>query len=67
MRALLRTFAWIAGVVVLLAVTALLWINSMLKDDGGAGRPAYGPYTWRGGKPPRGGPTPRADGSVKVY
>ena len=34
------------------------------KDTGPEGRPTYGSYTWADTKPPRGGPTPRADGYV---
>jgi hypothetical protein len=65
MKKLLSILIGCISIIVLLGIGATLWFNSMLKDDGGASRPTYGLYTWKDGKTPRGGPTPRADGYVK--
>ena len=77
MKKLLSILIGGIGVLVLLGIASALWISSMGKDDGGAGRPTYGTYTWpmptadtsaanvSAKQPtPRGGPIPRADGYV---
>ena len=42
MKVLLRTLLWIAGVLAVFAVVLMLWVRTLAKDDGAAGRPAYG-------------------------
>jgi hypothetical protein len=46
MKVLLRTLLWIAGVLAVFAVVLMLWVRTLAKDDGAAGRPAYGAYSW---------------------
>jgi hypothetical protein len=46
MRILVHRLLWIAGVVVVLALAFFVWSRGLAKDDGGAGRPTYGTYTW---------------------
>lgn len=62
MRVLLIAFSALA----LLAVGLAPWLRGLARDDGAAGRPAYGRYTWDAtpASTPRGGPVPRADGYV---
>lgn len=67
MKRFLRWFGMVLAAVLLLVIGLLLWARGLARDDGGAGRPAYGAYAW--GTPaapdtPRGGPLPRADGYV---
>lgn len=65
MRTVLKvTFGIVIGLVLLASVT-LLWVQSLVRDEGQEGRPAYGTYTWpEPTTPPRGGPAPRRDGYV---
>ncbi|MDR3453887.1 MAG: hypothetical protein P4L96_14020 [Rhodoferax sp.] len=74
MKTLLRFLLWALAVVLLLGAALTIWVKGLAKDDGGAGRPTYGSYSWAqtGSDPqaksdlstPRGGPRPRADGYV---
>jgi len=64
MKLLLRIVLGFLAVLVVAVAALAWWISRQAVDDGPAGRPAYGRYTWDGVAPPRGGPTPRADGYV---
>ena len=64
MKNLLLCLKWIAVVFLLIVLAVGLWLSGLAHDDGGATRPSYGSYTWPQQAPPRGGPTPRADGYV---
>ncbi|MEI8156009.1 MAG: hypothetical protein WCH60_04025 [Burkholderiales bacterium] len=75
MNKLMHAALWVVATLLVIAAALALWVNSLAKDDGGAGRPTYGqPYTWTNtttatGAPapqptPGGGPVPRADGYV---
>jgi hypothetical protein len=54
MKSLVRILLWIIGAIVLLGAALFLWTRTLAKDDGPAGRPSYGAYTW---------PTPEANAS----
>jgi len=64
MRTIIRGLLGLLAILVVLAIGLLLWVKGLAKDTGPEGRPTYGSYTWADTKPPRGGPTPRADGYV---
>ncbi len=75
MKTLMRVLLWVVAAVVVLGIALALWVRTLAKDDGGAGRPTYGqPYTWTQPEispgvaaptpTPGGGPVPRADGYV---
>lgn len=46
MNRLLRVVLYVVGAVFVLGALLALWLRSLAKDDGAAGRPAYGAYTW---------------------
>jgi hypothetical protein len=46
MKSTVRTLLWVAGALGVLCVALLLWWRGLARDDGGAGRPTYGAYTW---------------------
>ncbi len=73
MRTLLRVLLKLLLALLLAGLALVWWAKGLAKDDGAAGRPAYGAYSWPAlagasapGLPqtPRGGPVPRADGYV---
>jgi hypothetical protein len=46
MKKLLRVLLWALGAIAVLGTSLTLWLKGLAQDDGGAGRPAYGSYTW---------------------
>ena len=78
MKSLRRKLLCLLGAIVLLGLLLALWTRTLARDDGGAGRPTDGTYTWVMPAPspvddvpsavksptPRGGPAPRRDGYV---
>lgn len=65
MRTALKVTVGIGVGIALLTSVASVWVQSLVKDQGPDGRPAYGTFTWPEPiLPPRGGPTPRSDGFV---
>lgn len=71
MKLIVKTLAGMLAALLVLAIGMWFWTKSLARDDGPAGRPAYGTYAWPGaGKgdqsnTPRGGPIPRVDGYVR--
>ena len=51
MSTLKRTVLWIFGALAALGVAVYVWVGGLAKDDGGAGRPTYGTYTWQASEP----------------
>jgi len=52
MKTNLRRLVWHAvALVILLATTLMWWLRGLARDDGGAGRPTYGAYTWPAPEP----------------
>jgi hypothetical protein len=46
MKPILKKLLWFVGAIALLGIALMLWVKGLAKDDGGAGRPTYGSYTW---------------------
>jgi hypothetical protein len=46
MRPILKNLPWLVGALIVLSTALILWVNDLAKDDGDAGRPTYGAYTW---------------------
>lgn len=63
MKLAARVLLGLVALLLLVAAILAVWVQGLAKDDGPAGRPAHGPYTWPS-PPPRGGPLPRVDGYV---
>jgi hypothetical protein len=59
MNRLLRAALWLIGAIVVAGIASMLWWRSLAQDDGGAGRPTYGAYTWPA-------PEPAASGAGKA-
>ena len=51
LKNLARMALRIIGAIVLLGAALFLWTRTLAKDDGAAGRPSYGAYTWPTPKP----------------
>jgi len=72
-KTLLRALMWTAGAILLCGLALTFWFRGLARDDGGAGRPAYGAYTFQqaessaDGKPADGKPaTARDDGDPRT-
>lgn len=46
MRALMRYVGWLLLALLVFGTALFAWLRGLAQDDGGAGRPTYGAYTW---------------------